>query len=136
MPDCNAELFHFPSFDRRKIEADFSGGDVSSDGGVMLLRQADRRLGLTRALDASLTRLGVDTIDLLHRQGIESLIARDSSATYDYNTKTILAGNDGTGILGLSDRVEALGGRFAVESPPGRGTTISVELPIATPATP
>ena len=52
MPDCNAELFQFPSFDRRKIEAGFSGGDVSSDGGVMVLRQVDRRLGLCRALDA------------------------------------------------------------------------------------
>jgi hypothetical protein len=52
MPDCNDEFFVFPSFDRRKIEASFSGGDVSSDGGVMLLRQADRRLGLCRALDA------------------------------------------------------------------------------------
>jgi hypothetical protein len=52
MPECNDELFHFPSFDRHKIEASFSGGDVSSDGGVMLLRQADRRLGLCRALDA------------------------------------------------------------------------------------
>jgi hypothetical protein len=54
MPDCNDELFHFPSFDRRKIEAGFQGGEVSSDGGVMLLREADRRLGLTRALDAVL----------------------------------------------------------------------------------
>jgi hypothetical protein len=51
MPECNAELFNFPSFDRRKIEGSFTGGDVSSDGGVMVLRQADRRLGLTRALD-------------------------------------------------------------------------------------
>jgi GAF domain-containing protein len=42
----------------------------------------------------------------------------------------------GSGIVGLNDRVEALGGRFALESPPGRGTTISVELPIAEPATP
>jgi signal transduction histidine kinase len=42
----------------------------------------------------------------------------------------------GSGLTGLGDRVEALGGRFALESPPGRGTTISVELPIATPATP
>ena len=50
MPDCNPELFEFPSFDRRKIEASFSGGDVSSDGGVLLLQQADRRLGLCRAL--------------------------------------------------------------------------------------
>ena len=54
MPDCNSELFVFPSFDRRKIEASFQGGEVSSDGGVMLLREADRRLGLTRALDAAL----------------------------------------------------------------------------------
>ena len=52
MPNCNPELFHFPPFDRRKIEASFSGGDVSSDGGVMLLRQADRRLGLCKALDS------------------------------------------------------------------------------------
>jgi hypothetical protein len=52
MPECNAELFSFPSFDRRKIEAGFCGGDVSSDGGVMVLREADRRLGLVRALDA------------------------------------------------------------------------------------
>jgi signal transduction histidine kinase len=42
----------------------------------------------------------------------------------------------GSGIVGLNDRVEALGGRFALESPPGRGTTISIELPMATPATP
>ena len=41
----------------------------------------------------------------------------------------------GSGLTGLSDRVEALGGRFALESPPGAGTTISIELPIATSAT-
>ena len=52
MPKSNAELLEFPSFDRRKIEGSFSGGDVSSDGGVMVLRAADRQLGLVRALDA------------------------------------------------------------------------------------
>jgi signal transduction histidine kinase len=36
----------------------------------------------------------------------------------------------GSGLTGLSDRVEALGGRFTIESPPGEGTTISIELPI------
>jgi hypothetical protein len=51
MTDCTQELFQFPSFDRRKIEASFTGGDVSSDGGIFLLRQADRLLGLTAALD-------------------------------------------------------------------------------------
>ena len=54
MPNCTQKEFGFPSFDRRKIEANFQGGDVSSDGGILLLRQADRRLGLVKALDAVL----------------------------------------------------------------------------------
>jgi signal transduction histidine kinase len=37
---------------------------------------------------------------------------------------------DGSGITGLADRVEALGGRFALDSPRGRGTTIAIELPL------
>jgi PAS domain S-box-containing protein len=36
----------------------------------------------------------------------------------------------GSGLRGLTDRVEALGGRFAVDSPPGRGTRIRAELPL------
>jgi len=32
------------------VEADFSGGQVSSDGGVLVLREADRRIGLTERL--------------------------------------------------------------------------------------
>ena len=36
----------------------------------------------------------------------------------------------GSGLIGLVDRVEALGGRFTLDSPPGRGTTISIELPL------
>lgn len=39
----------------------------------------------------------------------------------------------GSGLVGLEDRVEALGGRFALESPVGHGTTISIELPLLGP---
>lgn len=35
----------------------------------------------------------------------------------------------GTGLRGLTDRVEALGGRFTVSSPPGRGTRLLAEIP-------
>ena len=42
----------------------------------------------------------------------------------------------GSGLSGLSDRVEALGGRFVVESPPERGTAVSIELPMTTPGAP
>lgn len=34
------------------------------------------------------------------------------------------------GLLGMSERAKRLGGRFAVESAPGRGTVISVEIPL------
>jgi len=35
---------------KRKVEADFSGGAVTSDAGALLLREADRRLGLSKAV--------------------------------------------------------------------------------------
>jgi len=40
---------------------------------------------------------------------------------------------DGSGLIGLVDRVEALGGRLTLDSPRGRGTTIHIELPLAVP---
>jgi signal transduction histidine kinase len=39
------------------------------------------------------------------------------------------AAGGGSGLRGLADRVEALGGRLTVSSPPGRGTTLRAELP-------
>jgi signal transduction histidine kinase len=36
----------------------------------------------------------------------------------------------GSGLIGLADRVQALGGTLTVLSPPGKGTTIRVELPL------
>ena len=39
----------------------------------------------------------------------------------------------GTGLVGLRDRVEALGGRFGVISPPALGTTLTAEIPLTQP---
>jgi PAS domain S-box-containing protein len=36
----------------------------------------------------------------------------------------------GSGLVGLIDRIEALGGRFVLNSPPGHGTRISLEMPL------
>jgi signal transduction histidine kinase len=41
------------------------------------------------------------------------------------------AAGGGSGLRGLADRVEALGGRLTVSSPPGHGTTIRAEIPCA-----
>jgi signal transduction histidine kinase len=37
----------------------------------------------------------------------------------------------GSGLRGLADRVEALGGQFTVSSPPGRGTRLTAQIPCA-----
>jgi signal transduction histidine kinase len=36
----------------------------------------------------------------------------------------------GSGLMGISDRIEALGGTFQVRSPAGRGTTLLIEVPV------
>lgn len=54
MPKCTQAKIDFGRFGRRIIEADFSGGDLSSDGGLLLLRQLDRHLGLSRAAAAAI----------------------------------------------------------------------------------
>jgi signal transduction histidine kinase len=38
---------------------------------------------------------------------------------------------DGSGLRGLADRVEALGGHLEVDSPPGRGTVLIGDIPLA-----
>lgn len=50
--DCKNQPLLFQALGRRKVLADFSGGTLSSDGGVLLLRQIDRSLGLSRAVAA------------------------------------------------------------------------------------
>jgi signal transduction histidine kinase len=36
----------------------------------------------------------------------------------------------GSGLLGLTDRIEALGGTLEVTSPAGKGTTLLIEIPL------
>ena len=50
MTDDNLLPFCFPAVCRKKITAAFDGGRISSDGAVMLLAQAERRLGIADRL--------------------------------------------------------------------------------------
>ncbi len=51
MTKCYPNRGELSSLKRRKVEINFQGGDVTSDGGVVLLREMDKRLGLIDALD-------------------------------------------------------------------------------------
>ena len=39
----------FSSVKRRRVEANFEGGEITSEGGVLLLRETDQKLGLIQA---------------------------------------------------------------------------------------
>ena len=49
MTECTQTALQFPGFSRRKIDVSFNGGDITSNGGVQLLRWADERTGLIKA---------------------------------------------------------------------------------------
>ena len=50
MTDCTSSRIEFPACSKRRVEADFSGGDISSNGGAVLLDLAERRVGLLSGL--------------------------------------------------------------------------------------
>ena len=54
MTNCIQESFVFPGCKGRRIEASFEGGDITSDGGVLLLRQVDRVLKLSESINKAL----------------------------------------------------------------------------------
>ncbi len=50
MTDDTLLPFDLPSVRRKKLTIDFDGGNQSSDGGLLLLREAERQLGVCRRL--------------------------------------------------------------------------------------
>ena len=50
MTDCIQGKFGFQDLGGKKVEADFSGGHLSSDGGTLLLRELDQALHLSQSL--------------------------------------------------------------------------------------
>jgi signal transduction histidine kinase len=65
---------------------------------------------------------------------IDVKIARDGDHTLVVEVRDDGVGGadaaGGTGLLGLADRVDVLGGRLAVDSPPGGGTLVRATIPL------
>jgi hypothetical protein len=79
MPDCTSKQLEFEPFKRRRVEANFDGGEVSSDGGLLLLRKLERRVGLIDAVARGLAdprdpeRIRHELVDML-RQRVFGLV--------------------------------------------------------------
>jgi signal transduction histidine kinase len=70
-------------------------------------------------------RANVVELNAAHENGVLTLEVRDDGIG------GVEAGR-GSGIFGLTDRVEALGGTISIASPPRGGTALCIRLPIAT----
>jgi len=55
MTDSNLPPFTFPAVGRKPVTAAFDGGRLTSDGGVMPLSMAERRLGIAGKIGALLS---------------------------------------------------------------------------------
>ena len=55
MTECTQSSFGFAALYRREVVAEFDGGDITTDAGGLLLREVDRRLGLTARVAACFT---------------------------------------------------------------------------------
>ncbi len=80
----NAMLLPFtvPAVRRRKLTVDFNGGNQSSDAGLLLLREAERRLGICRRLAA--TMLDRRDPDRIRHEMFEMVMARASAIACGY----------------------------------------------------
>src|SRR3954453_1092783 len=53
--ECNSAYLDFPMLGSREVLAGFDGGDISSDGGALLLRETERLTGVIRQFAACFT---------------------------------------------------------------------------------
>jgi signal transduction histidine kinase len=65
------------------------------------------------------------TVEISEAAGDVDLRVRDDGRGYDPSEHT-----GGFGLLGMRERVELLGGRVAIDSAPGSGTTVMARLPV------
>ena len=56
---------------------------------------------------------------------------KDNGKSFEVERVLPARRNKRLGLLGMRERVEMVGGRFAVESAPGKGTTIRAQIPFA-----
>ena len=52
MTECSQKVFRFAAHFSRRVEADFTAGQVSTDGGGLLLREVEQKIGLMDRLAA------------------------------------------------------------------------------------
>ncbi|MEZ5776942.1 MAG: ATP-binding protein [Paracoccaceae bacterium] len=59
-----------------------------------------------------------------------SILVKDEGQGFDYNLPRQVRHDGGQGLFGLADRAESIGGQVQITSAPGKGTSVTLTLPI------
>jgi two-component system, NarL family, sensor kinase len=114
---------------------------IESYGVRLEVEAPEAALGLSAAAEVAVYRIvqealtnvvkhaGARTVSIVltERDGRVAATIEDDGRGFDREA----LGEDGFGLVGMRERVALVGGRLAVESSPGAGTTIAVEVPAA-----
>jgi signal transduction histidine kinase len=97
-----------------------AGGELPDSHRICIYRVAQE------ALQNCVRHSGASAAQVVLRRsnGTVTLTVEDNGKGFD------AARTKGVGLMGMEERIAQLGGRLLVESAPGRGTTISAELPL------
>ncbi|MBN1505666.1 MAG: sensor histidine kinase [Sedimentisphaerales bacterium] len=94
---------------------------------TVLYRVAQEALAnVARHAQATLVKVSIQKLDGHIRMEI-----KDNGKSFQVQGVLPARKSKGLGLLGMRERVEMVGGRFTVESSPGKGTTIRAEIPFA-----
>ncbi len=94
---------------------------------TVLYRVAQEALvNVAQHAQASLVKVRIQKLRRVIRMEV-----KDNGKSFEVRSVLSTKRNKGLGLLGMRERVEMVGGRFAVESAPGKGTTIRAEIPFA-----
>jgi len=111
----------FASFTRGRIE------QLDSAKRTVLYRIAQEALiNVAQHAQASLVNVSIQKL-----RGVIRMEVKDNGKSFQAQDVLHTGRNKGLGLLGMRERVEMGGGRFTVESSPGKGTTIRAEIPFA-----
>ena len=111
----------FTSFTRGRTE------QLDSAKRAVLYRVAQEALiNVAKHAQASLVKVSIRKL----RDAIRMQI-KDNGRSFQVQGVLPTGKKKGLGLLGMRERVEMVGGRFTVESSPGKGTTIRAEIPFA-----
>ncbi len=117
--------------ERKKINIQMTAfGGVEAMGGAkrtVLFRVAQEALtNVARHANATQVKMSIKEISGAIRMEIS-----DNGRSFQVG-KTMLAGNNKRlGLIGMKERVEMVGGSLAINSAPGRGTTVCAEIPFS-----